>query len=511
MPQAKREPKLSKSRYLSGLQCHLKLWYECYDRALAGPIDAATQAIFDIGHEVGELATKRHPGGILIEADHFHHEQAVEKTKAVMADAKVPAIFEASFMHGDVRTRADILIRLRGGKWDLIEVKSASKVKDVNVDDLAVQHWVMSGAGLDIRNAGVLVLNTAYVYDGKSYDVDELFTLHDLSDTVPGMAKDVARNVKSLHEMLAGPRAPRIEPGDQCFDPYECPYYEHCTKGMKFPKHPFDELPGLHPTKREALKSLGAEAIKDVPADFPMTALQKRVRESVLAKKEYVSKDLSKVLAEPEYPIHHLDFETFMLALPRYKGTRPYQTIPFQWSNHIERAGGKLRHDEYLCCEDKDPRPEFVESMLESLGTQGTIVIYTPYEIRVIRELATAYPKYAKRLAAVEQRCWDLCAVTRDNYYHPDFHGSFSLKKVLPVLVPSMSYDNLAVQEGQQAAREYLEALQTDDPKRRKQIHEALLEYCGQDTEAMVQLRRHLVERVADGHGLANVQGDAGR
>jgi hypothetical protein len=492
MPRAKQPPKLSKSRYLSGLQCHLKLWYECYERGLAGPVDAATQAIFDTGHEVGELATRRHPGGQLIDAHHFHHEEAVEKTKEAIADSKIPALFEASFLHRGVRVRADILVRVRGGQWDLVEVKSALDVKETNVDDLAVQHWVMTGAGLDIRRAGVLTLNRDYVFPGGEYDVDELFVLHDLTDVVPDMAKDVARNVKMMHEMLAKSRAPQIAPGDQCFDPYECPYYAHCTRGSKRPEHPFDELPALRPEKRAALQSLGAEAMADVPDDFPLSPLQERVRKCVLRRKAYAAEDLPAVLREAEYPIHHLDFETCMIALPRYEGTRPYQVLPFQWSNHVESAAGKLRHAEYLCREDKDPRPELVATLLRSLGDSGTIVIYTPYEIRVLRELARDLPEYAQRLAALEERCWDLCAVIRDNYYHPDFHGSFSLKKVLPVLVPSMSYAGLEIQDGQEASRAYVEALRTDDPKRREEIHAALLEYCGQDTEAMVKLRAAL-------------------
>jgi len=488
-------PKLSKSRYLSGLQCHLKLWYECYNRELAGSVDAATQAIFDTGHEVGVLATKRHSGGLLIEADHFHHEEAVEKTEVAMADVNLPAIFEASFLHGGVRSRADILVRVRGGKWDLIEVKSALDVKDVNVDDLALQHWVLKGDGLEIRRAGILTLNRDYVFDGVEYDVDELFVFHDLTDTVPDMAEDVAKNVKAMHEMLARSRPPRIEPGDQCAAPYDCPFYDHCTKGMTFPEHPFEELPKLHANKREALRALGVETIDEVPDSFKLTALQQRVCACIRSGSEYVSSRCADVLEEPEYPIHHLDFETCMMALPRYKGTRPYQTIPFQWSNHIETKSGKLKHDAYLCREDKDPRTEFVETLLASVGTKGAICIYTTYEIRIIRELAKALPKYAKRLLALKDRCWDLCAVVRKHYYDPEFHGSFSLKRVLPVLVPSMSYDRLTVQDGQEAARAYVDGLSTKEAKRRQEIHRALLEYCGQDTLAMVRLRKALRDR----------------
>jgi hypothetical protein len=412
-----------------------------------------------------------------------------------MANPKVPAIFEASFVHGGVRSRADILARARRGKWDLVEVKSALDVKEVNVDDLAVQHWVLKGAGLDVRMAGILTLNRDYVYDGGEYDVDALFVFHDLTDVVPGMANDVAKNVKAMHEMLAAKKPPKVEPGEQCSDPYECPYYGHCTRNITFPEHPFDELPKLHPSKRAALQALGVVTIDEIPDGFKLTALQERVRDCVRTDRQYVSDHLARELTKLEYPIHHLDFETCMMALPRYKGTRPYQPLPFQWSSDIESAAGKVRHEEYLCCEDHDPRAEFTRTLLASLGTQGTICIYTSYEIRVIRELAEALPKYAKRLRALEPRCWDLCALIRERFYDPRFHGSYSLKKVLPVLVPSMSYDGLSVQDGQEAGRAYVEALTTSDAKRRAEIRAALVEYCGQDTLAMVRLREALLGR----------------
>ena len=487
---APRQPsKLSKTRYLSGLQCHLKLWYDCYERQLAGPTDAATQAIFDTGHAVGELATKRHPGGVLIDAEHYHYEQAAAQTKAAMADKRCPALFEAGFEHADLRVRVDILARGRGRTWDLVEVKSATKVKDTNVDDLAVQYWVLRNAGLELGRAGILTLNRDYVYAGGAYDVEHLFAFHELGDEVERKQSEVADNVRAVHAMLRASRPPHVEPGEHCSAPYECPYYAHCTRDLEQPDHPFGELPGLHANKRAALAELGAVTVHDVPADFPLNELQARVRLSVKSGQPFVSPALGAALAKPVYPIHHLDFETCMFALPRYKGTRPYQTLPFQWSNHIESARGEVRHEEYLCREDKDPRAEFAATLLASLADEGTICVYTTYEVRVIRELAEALPRLRARLLALEERVWDLCAAIRAHYYHPRFHGSFSLKQVLPVMVPRMSYDGLMVQDGEGASRAYVEAIESKDEARRRELWAALVEYCGQDTEAMVKLR----------------------
>lgn len=487
-------PKLSKSRYLAGLQCHLRLWYECYQRELAGDgeVDEAQQAIFDTGHEVGRLATRRHPGGALIDADHFHHEEALAHTANALGDRGVPAIFEAAFLHEDVRVRADVLARQKRGGWELIEVKSTLRVKDVHEDDLAVQHWVLRGAGLPVKRAGVLTLNRDYVYRGGEHDVDELFAFHDLTDVAQAKAEEVEANVAAMHRMLGRSKPPRVAPGEHCAAPYECPFHGHCTRGLEAPEHPLLELPNLSGKRKEGLLALGIESILDIPDDVDLSPLQQRVRRCVRTGRPYVSPGLAAALREPKYPIHHLDFETFMTAVPRYKGTRPYQALPFQWSDHVERSDGSVKHLEYLCREDKDPRREFAETLLEALGSKGTIVVYTGYELRVIRELAGALPKSRSALLALEGRVWDLAAVIREHYYHPGFHGSFSLKQVLPAVVPELGYDDLEIQDGSAAARVYLESILCRDGNRKEELHRQLLKYCGRDTLAMVELRRKL-------------------
>lgn len=483
---------LSKSRYLSGLQCALKLWYDGHGRAYASEITASAQHLFDVGKEVGELARQRHPGGVEVTADHLHHEDGVAKTGALMADPSVPAIFEAAFTIGSVRTRVDILARNGSSAWDLIEVKSTLAVKDPHIDDVAIQYWVLTEAGLKVRNAGVLTLNKDHIYRGGAYDVSALFAWNDRTEWLRSMQKAVSGHVEEFLRVLNQPEAPVVAPGDQCFDPYTCPYYEHCTKGLVVPEHPVDELPSFLAERKQRLQALGVSVIKDIPEDFNLTALQSRVRRAVIEQRPYVSRGLKKALAEPVAPIHHLDFETFMLALPRYAGTHPYQVLPFQWSNHIESASGEVRHEEFLCSEDIDPRPAFAASLLDSLGDVGTICIYTPYERRIVNELAATFPELAPRFEALESRFWDLCALIKDHYYDPDFRGSFSLKKVLPVLVPGMGYSELEIQDGDAASREYFTAVTSKDPSERKRILDALLTYCGQDTLALVRLRQAL-------------------
>jgi predicted RecB family nuclease len=489
-------PHLSKSRYLSGLQCHLRLWNDCHARELAAEVSASQQAIFDAGHEVGRVATRRHPGGVLVDRDVLGTTRALDRTREVLCDEKVPAVFEAALRHANTLVHVDILARAPQDRWDLVEVKSSTKVKDPNPDDVAVQHWVVRGAGIEVRKAGILTLNKEYVHDGGDYDVDALFVFHDLTDVAHEKHDEVGERIAELRSVIDAPKPPKLEPGDHCFTPYDCPYYAHCTRNRVALDHPVSQLPGLRPPAKKKLAALGVESVDDLPETFPLNALQERVRTCVLNGREYVGPGLAAALRDIEYPVHHLDFEAFAPALPRYAGTRPYQAIPFQWSNHVEHRGGTLRHHEYLCREDTDPREAFAETLLDAVGDIGSICVYTGYESRILRELAEALaataPRLARRVERLHGRLWDLHAVVREHYYHPNLHGSFSLKQVLPVLVPKLSYAGMTVADGDAAQRAYLEAITTTGGARRSALQRALLDYCGQDTLAMVEVRRVL-------------------
>ena len=462
--------RLSKSRYLSGYQCPLKLWYDCYERQLATPPDASQQAIFDTGTAVGELAQERYPGGKLVAFDHFHADEALAQTAELLDDPSVPSIYEAAFIYQDVLVRVDVLERTDTG-WNLVEVKSGTKFKKgVHDIDVAVQLWVLRGAGLTVDNAGLLTLNRGYIYDGVSLDLDQLFLLHDCTDIAESLLPEVEQNVAAFMAMLGADSMPAILPGEQCFNPYDCAYYAHCTRDLVFPEHPVTDLPRISRKTLEQLDADGIDEIPQVPDDFPLTDLQERVREAVRSGSEYISDDLGDVLREIQYPVYHLDFETFMPAIPRYAGTRPYDSIPFQYSLHVEYGDGRIEHIEFLHTEDSDPREQLAISLIEALDDDGAVCVYSGYEKRVIGELATQFPQYSERLHAIIGRLWDLLPVVREHYYHPDFHGSFSIKKVLPVLVPELGYHELAIQDGMAAGVAYLNSLVQPDVAERQKI-----------------------------------------
>jgi len=485
---------LSKSRFLAGRQCHLRLWYQCYQPHLARETSPGQQALFDTGREVGRLATGLYPSGIRIEADYRHHEQAVQSTIAAMQDAGVGAIYEAAFVHSDVRVWVDILERFRGASWNLVEVKSATSVKDVHIDDVAVQNFVLAGCGIDINRTGILHINNQYVFDGKHLDLGSLFIFSDLTPQVAARQPEIATNVKALRDIITGKAAPEITPSRHCLKPYLCEFWDHCRQ--KMPDYWVLNLSGIEQDKLDELLSLGVQDIRDIPDSFPLNRIQGRIRTSVINKEEYVSGQLEIELKDIAYPLHFLDFETVSPAIPLYAGTRPFQALPFQWSNHMLLENGQLTHNEYLCTEDKDPRREFASSLLECLGTEGTILIYTTYEKTVIRQLAEYLPDYRTPLEAMLSRFKDLCAFIRQFYYHPEFYGSFSLKNVLPALLPEMSYQTLSIRDGNQASLEYLKMINSCTPLAEKnKIRKNLLAYCGHDTLAMVRIREELLRR----------------
>jgi hypothetical protein len=442
---------------------------------------------------VGRLATHLYPGGILIEEDYLYHDKGIERTQAAIGDPNVRAIYEAAFFHDGVRVRVDILERLSDGRWNLVEVKSSTSVKPVHLPDVAIQWHVVKGSGLTIKQCGILHLNNQYVYGGGDLDLKILFSFSELTQQVVTMEEEIPPKIAELRAVLSSTSPPDISPSRLCKTPYTCEFWEYCTREK--PAFWVVELSGISQEKINALAEMNVEDIQDIPESFPLTSLQARIRDCVLTGTGYMAPGLEMELSGVEYPVHFLDFETISPAIPRYAGTRPYEALPFQWSDHVLYQDQTISHQQYLCDEDKDPREEFAATLLQTLDHRGTIFVFTNYEKEVIRQLAEFIPKQRDQLLSTLDRFKDLHALVRKYVYHPDFHGSFSLKSILPALVSSMRYEELAIQDGQHASIEYLRMLDAGtSPGERKEIRQALLAYCGHDTLGMVKIREELLK-----------------
>ncbi|HEU4683592.1 MAG TPA: DUF2779 domain-containing protein [Nitrospira sp.] len=493
-----RDLRLSKSKFLSGLQCLKRLYLDVHQPELATPPDARTRSLLDIGTQVGEFARRRFPGGRFV-APGFRYRDAVEETARLLGVPSVPAIFEGTFHHDGVVVRVDILEQVaevdeQPAGWRLIEVKASTRVKDIHLDDLAVQSHVLLGAGVPLLEVALMHLNTEYVYTGDPIDLERLFMIVDLTTAVADRRAGIDNKIATMKSALLQRDPPHIEPGAQCDTPYECPFWGHCTKNK--PARWIYYLPGGNETI-VALAEQGIQTIDEMPDSASLSAVQRRVKENV----EWISPRLADVLRCVEYPVHHMDFETVMLPVPKFPSTRPYQPVPFQWSNHIEAESGTIIHREYFHEDGEDPRKRWAESLIEALGDRGSICVYSSYERAILLQVMQSFPEYQAALAGIISRLWDLLPVIRDHYYHPGFQGSYSMKAVLPALIPSLGYADLSIKDGSQAAGAfYRMAFVERDWIEQMSLREALRRYCARDTIAMVELRRVLAEKAGITH-----------
>jgi predicted RecB family nuclease len=477
---------ISKSQFMSGVQCLKRLYWQVHEPELGVFPDAAAVAIMEQGGAVGRLARQLFAGGV--EVSSRDSEQAIRTTRELIANPEVPAIFEAAFEDGGVLVRADILHRRRDNRWRLIEVKSTADLKEQHLDDLAIQHRVVSRSGLDLASSCLAHVNRNYVYTGGDIDVWRFFRIKNLTRRVERLLPKLTFQLRSELRVLAMPNPPEIPTGPHCTNPITCEFFDRCNPPL--PNDHIGYLPRLHASAAEELEEMGVESISDIPDDFPLSERQRRACTAVQTGNPWFSAELGKELESLKYPIYFMDFESVNPAIPRFSGMRPFDQLPFQWSLHVQRQPeAEPEHYEFLASDVGDPRREFITSLCGALGESGSIVVYAAFESQRLSEIAAWLPEFAEQIEQIRCRLWDLLPVVRNHVYHPRFAGSFSLKYVLPALVPEMSYDNMLVANGQDAGLAWESLVRGRlDESERERTRKALLEYCGQDTLALVKV-----------------------
>jgi hypothetical protein len=486
---------LSKSKYLAGCQCPRRVWLTCRAPELATPPDSAKQAIFDQGHEIGRRAHALFPGGVLVSQPAWEHRQAVERTRALLADPSVPAIFEAAFGHDGVRIRVDALERLAGGGFGLREVKASARVKPEHVDDCAVQRYVLEGCGLHVASVELVHVNTAYLRGAGEIDWAGLFARSDLTSEVAAALPGVRARVAGFHAVVREPDAPEIEPSDHCFAPFDCEFWAHCTRGK--PDDWIFHLPWIG-KRFEALRDAGVERITELPDEPPLSVLHHRIRSALRSGQAQLAPGLGEALRAAGPPAHYLDFETTNPAIPLYPGTHPYETIPFQWSLHSDDGSADLRHRERLADGAQDPRREFAETLLAALeGDDAPVLVYSAFESTQLAQLESRFPDLAPALGRLRARLFDLLPVVRRHVYHPGFAFSFSIKSVAPALAPGLDWSDLdGIAEGSAASAAFASLAAGRVPAREQaRLRDALRSYCARDTLALARVHGALRER----------------
>ena len=482
--------RISKSKFVAGCQCPKRLYFQVHQPELAAEPDASSHAVMDQGQEVGLLARQMFPGGVEVATGSGGLDEAIRKTRELVANPEVPAIFEGTFEHGGVLVRVDILQRRRDNRWRLIEVKSGTDVKEdaYHFEDVAIQCRVLSSSGLDVASACLAHINRDYVFQGGSIDVGQLFKIRNLTRRVEKMLPELTFRLRAFSSILNQSKAPDLPTGPHCKAPVTCEFFDRCN-----PPRPDDHigyLPRIQASAVDELVEMGVESIRDIPDDFPLNERQRRACTCVQTGEPWFSTELKKELGGIKYPIYFMDFETVNPAIPRFPGMRPYDQIPFQWSVHVlTEPGAAPEHFEFLATNTNDPRRDFIASLCPVLGRSGSILVYSAFESQRLSELAAWLPEFAGRIKKIQRRLWDLLPVVRSHVYHPKFAGSYSIKNVLPALVPGMTYEGMEVTDGTDAGLAWESLVRGSlDQSEREKTRKALLDYCGQDTLAMVRL-----------------------
>jgi hypothetical protein len=318
----------------------------------------------------------------------------------------------------------------------------------------------------------------------------------EVTRSVARLVPRVPKIVRNLRRHLAQPTMPNIDIGAHCFMPFPCPARAFCWQHV--PPHSVFTIPRLTPRKLNMLLKLGILRVHDIPAKFPLTASQRAYITRVVNGQIEIAYDrIAQRLTSLEYPLYFLDFETYAYAVPRFEGMRPYQQLPFQYSLHVLEADGSLHHLEYLHTSTDDPRPALAKRLVQDIGPVGSVIVYNArFERGVLVELARRLPAQQPALRRMIVRLWDQLDIFRTDYLDPAFEGSNSIKRVLPVLAPELSYDDLVVKRGDQAQAVWQMLLQTRDPARRKELAQALRAYCHRDTLAMTAIHEALARLV---------------
>ncbi|MCH8945352.1 MAG: DUF2779 domain-containing protein [Nanoarchaeota archaeon] len=495
---------LTKSNYLVGLQCHKLLWITKNDKERIPEPDKIAHANFKTGDLIGVLATKVFPDGV--DLSNLKFQENIETTKDSLILRK--PLFEAGFLVDDLYSRGDILLPVGKDEWDIIEVKSATKIKDINLHDVAFQKYVYEKAGLKIRKCILMHVNNEYVRSGK-IEPKEFFVQTDITEQVEEYSLGIKENIERMFEIIQG-----SEPEFLIDDLLTIEYDNLCLDEFmdSLPESNVFEMHRMFKKKKVELYKEGYIKMTDIPGSIKLNDKQKIQRRLAFSKEKNIDKPAIKnFLKKLEYPIYYLDFETINPAVPKFDGMKPYQRIPFQFSLHIQdEPNGKLKHVSFLAEGIIDSRPKFMQALKDNLKNRGSILVYNQaFEKGVMNECSDALPEFKGWYEEnILPRILDLWDVFKDfSYYDPKQRGSTSIKAILP-LFSDLSYSDIDINDGLSASLEYERVTfgsnddicseETDkiDPKEiegiieseRLKVREALEKYCKMDTMAEVEI-----------------------
>jgi hypothetical protein len=429
-------------------------------------------------------------------------------------------LYEGAFVAEGVLCAVDIMVNSEDG-WNIYEVKSTTKTKKQHKVDCALQYWVLTKCGIKIASMNLMHLNPAFVKLEDDIDVNSLFEWDNVTKDVLKLQSFVDTQVATQTNIIdIEDCIPDVKVGAHCVTPYKCDFYSHCWASMDLPAYSILNLSYGYGKQWELLE-MGIKTVRDIPDAFPLDNLSQQVQ--VACEKtgavRVVYDELSKFLNTLVYPLYFLDFETVMSAVPVFRNTRCFQQLCFQYSLHIQPVSeqqtsgtlladrmlsdGLITHREHLAVgTGADPRPALIEQLISDMGETGSVVVYNQsFEESRLREMALDFPQYANALHAIMSRLVDLAVpFQQKHYYCREMQGKYSIKNVLPALVPAMreAYSSMPIHEGQTASNTFLALMSGSFEGDVEQVRDDLCRYCELDTWAMVKVLEKLYCVVAE-------------
>jgi hypothetical protein len=489
---------ITKTDYLEYTYCKKNLWLHKHKKELFVGVELSEfeKKIIEEGNIADEAARNLFPEGKLIE---IVGTNAVPITQSFL-DGGAKTLFQAAFLHDEFFVQADVLKfnEVLDG-WELYEVKATNAVKRTiphhHVNDLAFQKSVIEKSGLKIVKAGVVHLNGEYRQHGK-VNYNALFIVADLTDEVLEAQEGVRQQMQDLKTYLS------MDEEKGC----ECLYRGHNAQCTTFrysnpdvPEYSVHDINRIGGSKKLFYDWIdrGIYKLDDIDNPEALKGAKKAQYEAYTTGRPLIDHEaIKESLDELVFPLYFFDYEGYSSAIPRFDGFGAYEQVPFQYSLHIMHESGEVDHKEFLILEPEgDLTLPLIERMREDFGDEGSVVSwYKSYESQRNDKLAELHPDHADFLESLNDRMFDLMTIfSKDMYVDARFKGSASIKNVLPVIVPELSYKALGIQKGDQAVERWEKMIDSETSEEEKeQIAMDLLEYCKLDTLAMVEIYRFL-------------------
>ena len=465
--------RLTKTAYLNFLNCPQEFWLAVHQPELFK----------------GEPVTLDHEH---LRQQGYAVEQYVKQLAKFQPNDNITVDFQRTFQTADLEARSDLIVTdTITGEIDIYEVKSSGSVKNEYYEDVAFQKIVAERSGSKVGRSHVITMNGDYVRQGE-IDVELLFTITDVTDTVAERIAATETLIQNAIDYLDSEPVPSLV--DYCIEnKLDCRFIK--LHFPNIPEYTVFDITRLNHDKRRQLLTDGIVDITDVPDGFKLSSKQQlQVTAAKTGEIVIDHEEIAKRINSWNYPLHFLDYETFSYAIPQFNGIKPFQQMCFQYSLHtIENPGEEPKHSYFLSHGNDDPPRAMAEKLKQDMsGDIGTVFVwYEPFEKGRNTEMGEMFPEFADFFADVNSKIYDLMKIFSDSLYiHPNFKGKTSIKKVMPVLVPSLSYKELGIGDGGTASIKWYRAATWDnmDAEEREQIFNDLEIYCHLDTLAMVEI-----------------------